>query len=108
MRVPCVIYTGYYNVSNMSYMISPPQPFSLFPSPPIPGVVSTGIIIVFIYMCTHFFAPYSPSYPIFLSLSPPTGANPAPGQHMFHFPVLWFCRRKKREDKMKNMTFLLV
>jgi hypothetical protein len=32
-------------------------------SPPIPGVVSTGIIFAFRYMCTYFIAPHSPSYP---------------------------------------------
>jgi hypothetical protein len=63
----------------------------------IPGTVSTGIIFAFTCMCTHFFAPYSPSYP--LSPHPPrnTGANlylpPQPWQDLFHPPVLQFCRR---------------
>jgi hypothetical protein len=30
-RVPCGIYTGSYNISNISYMNSPPQPFFFIP-----------------------------------------------------------------------------
>jgi hypothetical protein len=52
------------------YMNSSPHPFSFISSPLIPGVVSTGIIFAFTYMCTHFTAWYSPSYPF--SPTPPS------------------------------------
>jgi hypothetical protein len=35
------------------YMNLPPLPFFLILLPPIPGVISTGIIFSFTYMCTH-------------------------------------------------------
>jgi hypothetical protein len=42
----------FYNVSNISYMNSSPQPFSFIPAPyPIPRVVSTGIIFAFACIC---------------------------------------------------------
>jgi hypothetical protein len=59
------IYTGSYNVSNISYMNYPVKHSPSSPTHPIPGEVSTGIIFAFIYMCTHFIAPYSPSYLFF-------------------------------------------
>jgi hypothetical protein len=45
----------------MSYLNSP--------NTRIPGVVSTGIIFAFTYMCAHFIAPSSSSYT--LSTTPP-------------------------------------
>jgi hypothetical protein len=61
-----------------------PSTALLYPPPPIPGIVSMGIIFAFIYMGTH------------LSQAPPPS-------HLYQFPLLQFCRRIKKE-----MTFLLV
>jgi hypothetical protein len=41
------IYKSSYNVSNISYLNSPPQMFSFIPLPLIPGKASTGIIFAF-------------------------------------------------------------
>jgi hypothetical protein len=38
----------------MSYLNSPLHHFPLSPSFPIPGIVSTGIIFPFTYMCTQY------------------------------------------------------
>jgi hypothetical protein len=68
MGVHCVIYKGSYSVSTISHLKSPP--------PPVPGIVTTGIIFAFthVYPC---FALYSSSL-LLLSLPPPrpTSANP--------------------------------
>jgi hypothetical protein len=48
--VHCGIYAGSYNISNTSYLDSPPQPFSFTPQP-IPGVVLIGTVFAFTYMC---------------------------------------------------------
>jgi hypothetical protein len=55
----CGIYTGSYNVSNISYLNSPP----LLLSPQIPGTVSIGIIFAFTYMCTHYLYHIHPPIP---------------------------------------------
>jgi hypothetical protein len=66
-------------------------------SPPIPRVVSTGIIFAFTYMCTHFctictILPLFPNTPQHWCQLSPT-----PGKDLFCLPVLWFCRRKKEK-----------
>jgi hypothetical protein len=48
--IPLSIYKSSYNVSNVSYLQSPPLLLSFIPSPLIPGTVSTGIIFAFTYM----------------------------------------------------------
>jgi hypothetical protein len=55
---------------------SPPPPFSLTPTP-IPGVVSTGIIFPFTYICTQYLCCiHSPmSFPHLLP--PSTGTSPS-------------------------------
>jgi hypothetical protein len=42
------------------FLVFTPSTSLLHCPSPIPGVVSTGIIFAFTYMCTHFFVPYSP------------------------------------------------
>jgi hypothetical protein len=41
----CSIYKSSYNVSNISYLNLPPPPFSFIHPYPIPGIVSTDIIL---------------------------------------------------------------
>jgi hypothetical protein len=52
---------------------SPPPRLPFIPL--IHGIVSTGISFVFTCVSTHFFALYSPFYPLPYYLPPPTGAN---------------------------------
>jgi hypothetical protein len=53
------------------------SPFPLLSfTPPIPGIVSTGIIFAFIYMCTHFLHSIHPSTSFPHHFSPHTGASP--------------------------------
>jgi hypothetical protein len=82
--------------------------FILLPTP-IPGVVSTGIIFAFNYMCTHFLHHIHLPTP-FPNTSPlPLVPDLPPGQDLFCSPVLQFCRRKKEKrennNNKKNMTF---
>jgi hypothetical protein len=59
--------------------IHPPSfPFILPPPPPIPGIVSTGLIFLFTYMYTQYLNYIHPPMP-FPHLPPPTGTNP-PGR----------------------------
>jgi hypothetical protein len=80
-----------------------PSTSLLFPlTPPVPGMVSTGIICAFTCMCTHFLycihrPTHFPCHPSF-----PTGTNhPSPGQDLFSDFV------EEKENK-KKMTFLLI
>jgi hypothetical protein len=77
---------------------------SLSPLPSIPRIASTGIIFTFTYMFTqHLYHTHPPTHFLHHHF-PTTGTNhPSPGKDQFCFPVLWFCRRKK-----KKMTFLFV
>jgi hypothetical protein len=52
--VHCGIYTGSFNVSNILFYEFTPSTVSLCPSPPIPGVASTGIIL-HLCTCVHIF-----------------------------------------------------
>jgi hypothetical protein len=84
-------------------------PCSLLSSPLlIPGLVSTGIIFTFTYMCTHFL--YHSHPPILFPTTSllPLVPIPAHTQDLFHLLLLWFCRRKKGKAKKKNMKFLPV
>jgi hypothetical protein len=107
------IYKGSYNISNISYLNSPPPPFSFISHPPNTHTHahththththhswnSFNRYHFSIYIHVHTILPYSPSY----TLSPPpphptpTGINtlPPPKQDLFHPLVLQFCRRKK-------------
>jgi hypothetical protein len=80
-----------------------PSILLLHPVSPIPGVVSAAIF-AFTYMCTHFIALYSLSYP--LSPAPiPLSLAPTllPGQDLFCPTVLPFCRRTKRKDEKHDI-----
>jgi hypothetical protein len=82
----------------------------LYPPSFIPGIVSTGIIFELTYICAHFLHHIHPPtpFPPTSSLLPLAPNTLLPGNTCSTPPVLWFCRRKKRKDKEKNMTFLLV
>jgi hypothetical protein len=75
-----------------------PSTILLYHPPSIPGVISTGLIFPFIFMCLQYLHHVYPSIP-FLPSSPPTGIN-TPRQDLFHPPVL---------DSVKGMkkTFCL-
>jgi hypothetical protein len=66
----------------------------LFPSP-IPAIVSTGLLFLFTYTYTVFtlIHPYTPFPYFFLPL---TGTN-NPRQDLSCPPVLWFCKKKKKD-----------
>jgi hypothetical protein len=84
--VHCGIYKSSYNISNLSYLNSPLSTIVPYPPPlPIPGLVSTGIIFAFPYMCTHFL--YGIPTPFPYHLTPATG-QPPHWQDLFHPPVL--------------------
>jgi hypothetical protein len=80
--VHCSIYQGSYNVSNISYMNSPPP---LLPFIMISGSFNRYHLCIYIHVYT-FFAPYSSSYPLSL---------PPPPSHWYHRlptgPVLCSC-----------------
>jgi hypothetical protein len=73
----------------------------LFYPPPIPEIVSTDIIFAFTYMCTQFFAMYSPSYTLFwpppLLLLVPTSTPPHRTCSALLFSDFVEAKRKKRK-----------
>jgi hypothetical protein len=92
--VLCGIHKSSYNISNVSYLNSPPPPFS-FISPTLHSRNSFNRS--HFSTCMHMytvFTPYSPPswFPPFLPA--PTGTNPSK-QDLFHPPVLWLYKRKK-------------
>jgi hypothetical protein len=103
----CGICTGSYNASNISYMNSPPQPFSFF-SPSLYYWSSFNTyhfciyLHVYTFYCTVFILlPLFPhTYP------PPTGASPPTlGRTFSNLLFSDFVGEKKRKHKTKNMTF---
>jgi hypothetical protein len=52
--VQCDIYKCSQNTSNISYLNSLPPPFYFISLPPIPGTLSTVLIVPFTYMCTQY------------------------------------------------------
>jgi hypothetical protein len=54
LGVCCRIYKSSYNISSISYLNLPLPSFSFIHPSPIPGIVSTGIIFPFRYMCTQY------------------------------------------------------
>jgi hypothetical protein len=104
--VHCSIYIGSYSVSKISHINSPLWPFSFIPSSP-DSCSSFNRYYFCIYSHVYtFFALYSHSYLLFPNTSTPsTGVSPPPLADLFHPPVLWFCWRKRKKDKLKNMTF---
>jgi hypothetical protein len=74
MGVYCGIYKSSYIISNISYLNSPPPPFSYISPPCIPGIVTTGCIFLFTSMCTqylHFIHPPTSSPNLSLPLWTP-------------------------------------
>jgi hypothetical protein len=84
-------------MSNISYLNSLPPPFSYISLSPIPGIVSTGLIFPFTYMCTQYLHHIHPPTP-FLHISPfPLVPTPPPGRTC-SAPILWLCKRKEKND----------
>jgi hypothetical protein len=85
----------------MSYMNSPPKPFSFIPLSPILGVVSIGIIFAFTYKFYCTIVTILSAFPNTSHL-PLVPALPL-GQGLFCPPVLRFYRRKKeKRDNEKH------
>jgi hypothetical protein len=107
--VHCGIYTGSYNVSNISYMNSPPQPFFFIPLSPDSWNSFSRYHFLHLLTCVHILLyhihPPSPFPHTSLLLLVP---DLQPWWYLFYPSILWFCRRKKRTDKTKNMTFWLM
>jgi hypothetical protein len=71
------------------------------------GAVSAWIIFASTCMCKHFFTIFTP-LPVSLIPSHSNWCHAHPGNGLFCTPVLQFCRRQKRKDMKKNVTFLLI
>jgi hypothetical protein len=86
------------------------HPFYSSPlSPPIPGIVSTGINFAFMDMCTHILHHIDPpTYFLYHHPLPLVPAYPYPCEGLVHPPVLKFCRRKKIKDINKKTTHFLL
>jgi hypothetical protein len=72
-----------------------PSTIFLYPFPPIPGILSTGIFVAFTYFCTQLHHIYSPNpfpHHLPLSLVSPNTARPFP-------PSYSQILKKKREKK---------
>jgi hypothetical protein len=79
-------------------------PLFSFISPPIPEIVSTGIIFPFIYMCTQYLHYIHPPIPFLYHLRPSNGTNSRTTCRNFSvFLFLDFVGKKE-----KKFTFLLV
>jgi hypothetical protein len=98
------IYKVSYNVSNISYLNSPPPLLSFISPPLIPETVSTDVVFAFTYMYTHYLHHVHPPT-LFPAPSPPP-ATP-PGRTCSALLFSDFCRRKNIKYK-RNMAFLLV
>jgi hypothetical protein len=72
----------------------------LYPSSPIPGIVSTGLIFLFTYMCTQYLHHIHPPIPISHFLPSPTGINPhpPPGRTCSDFLFFDFVKEKKEKE----------
>jgi hypothetical protein len=79
---------------------------TLLTSVPIPGIVSTGLVFAFTYMCTHFLHHIHPptSFPQHLSLPVVPALPPNWTCSTLLFPN--FLGEKRENIKKKNMTFL--
>jgi hypothetical protein len=76
-----------------------PSTAPFYPSPPIHGTVSTGIIFTFTCMCTKFLHHIHSPTPFLSHLPLPLVTTLLLGQDLFCSPVLWFCRGDKLERK---------
>jgi hypothetical protein len=98
----CGIYKSSYNVANVSYLNSPPPPFSFSPPPPIPGIVSTGLRFPFTQLCAQYLYHSHPPTPFPQHLLVPTGTNPPLPTCRTCFTLLFSDfveeKRKKRND----------
>jgi hypothetical protein len=90
-----------YNISNISYLNSPLPPLFFIAPPPIPQIVSTGLIFQFTCICTQYLDYIYPLTPFSHLLPPlPTGTNSL-RQDLFHPSILWVC-------KVKNDIFVCL
>jgi hypothetical protein len=76
LGVHCDIYKIPYNIS---WLNSLPLSFFFISPPPIPGVVSTGLIFPFTYRSTQYLHHMHPPTPFLHILLPPIGTNPQAG-----------------------------
>jgi hypothetical protein len=88
LGVHCDIYKIPYNIS---WLNSLPLSFFFISPPPIPGVVSTGLIFPFTYMSTQYLQHIHPHTPFPYILSPPTGTKLQTG--LVLPSVLNFCKK---------------
>jgi hypothetical protein len=104
MGVHCGTYIGYYNISNISCMTSPPHHFPSSHPPLTPGVLSTGIIFAFTYMCIHFIVLYSPFY--FLSPTPPLPIFLSERNQFEKVHTLWYQLYNKNHNSHMSPLFI--
>jgi hypothetical protein len=71
----CGIYKSSYNLSNISYLYSPPAPILYYPPTPIHGIVSKAIIFPFTYMCTQYLHNIHPPVPFPHHFLPPSSTS---------------------------------
>jgi hypothetical protein len=103
----CGIYKGFCNVSNISYMNSPPLPF--FFILPLPRFLEKLKWILFLHLHKHvhiFCTIFTLLSPL-ANTPPPVVSTFLPGKDFFHPPVLPLCSRGKRKDKKKKWHFSL-
>jgi hypothetical protein len=67
---------------------SPPLSLSFIPIPPIPGIISTGLIFSFSYLRTQFFHHTHPCSAFPYVLPPLTGTNLQTGPILLYSPLL--------------------
>jgi hypothetical protein len=65
--VHCGIYKSSYNTSNVSYLNSPPPPFSFKLPSPIPGEFQQVSFFSFTYMCTQYLPIFTFPHPFPIS-----------------------------------------
>jgi hypothetical protein len=73
---------------------------------PIPGMVSTGIIFAFTYMCVHFLYHIHPPSLFPCYLSPPTGTSSTLGRTCSALLFSDFVEEKRKKER--NEIFCLV
>jgi hypothetical protein len=102
--VHCGIYKSSYNVSNISYLNSSPQPLSFIVPP---WLMEQFQQVSFFHLHTCLYITWTLFTLLSLPLPPPLlhcCPHPAP-QHLLGLFILQFCRWKEIKDKKKNMTF---
>jgi hypothetical protein len=95
--IHCGIYKNFYNVSNISYLNSPPPQLSLFlPSPYSWNSFSKYHFWIFTHVSTLLCTVFTLLLPFLSSPSLP------PPHWRFCSGLLWFCRRNKKQESFKG------